>query len=172
MSGSGGAPLIVTHEDGVRWVSFAFGLEESNFALQPGFPIFLNNALDWMLAEKTAVARGLGVIEVPVPAARVVAADGQEVHTLSIAGGSVFEVDAPGLFTVVSAHQRLRVAVNLFDRRITDVNKSRLAQFKPGADAPIGAHQLLAFDTTFALLLAAALLLLFEWWSWNRRMTV
>jgi hypothetical protein len=172
VSGPGGAPLIVTHEDGVRWISFAFGLEESNFALQPGFPIFLNNALDWMLAEKAAVARGLGVIEVPVPAAHVVAADGQEVHTLSIAGGSVFEVDAPGLFTVVSAHQRLRVAVNLFDRRITDVNKSRLAQFKPAADVPVGAHPALAFDATFALLFAAALLLLFEWWSWNRRMTV
>ncbi len=172
VSGPGGVPLIVTHEDGARWVSFSFGLEESNFALQTGFPIFLNNALDWMLEEKAVLARGLGVIEVPVSAARVVAADGQEVHTQSIPGGSLFEVDAPGLFTVVSANQRLRVAVNLLDRRTTDVNKSGLAQFKPGADVPIEAHPSLAFDTTFALLLAAALLLWFEWWSWNRRMTV
>jgi hypothetical protein len=72
----------------------------------------------------------------------------------------------------VSAHQRLRVAANLFDRRTTDVNKSRLAQIKPGADVPIGAHQSIAFDTGLALLLGATLLLLFEWWSWNRRMTV
>jgi hypothetical protein len=171
-SGAGGVPLIIAHEDGARWVSFSFGLEESNFALHAGFPIFLNNALNWMLGEQAVIARGLGLIEVPVSGARVVAADGKELPSQSIAGGSVFEVDAPGLFTVVSAHQRLRVAANLFDRRTTDVNKSGLAQIKPGADAPIGAHQSIAFDTGFALLLGAALLLLFEWWSWNRRMTV
>jgi Aerotolerance regulator N-terminal len=171
-SGPGGVPLIVAHEDGARWVSFSFGLEESNFALHAGFPIFLNNALNWMLGEQAVIARGLGLIEVPVSGARVVAADGKELPSQSIAGGSVFEVDAPGLFTVVSAHQRLRVAANLFDRRTTDVNKSRLAQFKPGADAPIGANRSLVFDSWFALLLIAALLLMFEWWSWNRRMTV
>lgn len=171
-SGSGGVPLIIAHEDMARWVSFSFGLEESNFALHAGFPIFLNNALNWMLGEQAVIARGLGLIEVPVSGARVVAADGKELPSQSIAGGSVFEVDAPGLFTAVSAHRRLRVAANLFDRRTTDVNKSGLAQIKPGAHAPIGAHQSIAFDTGFALLLGAALLLLFEWWSWNRRMTV
>jgi Aerotolerance regulator N-terminal len=171
-SGPGGVPLIVAHEDGARWVSFSFGLEESNFALHAGFPIFLNNALNWMLGEQAVIARGLGLIEVPVPDARVVATDGKELPSQSIAGGSVFEVDAPGLFTVVSAHQRLRVAANLFDRRITDVNKSRLAQFKPGAYALVGANRSLAFDSWFALLLIAVLLLVFEWWSWNRRMTV
>ena len=171
-SAPGDVPLIIAHEDGVRWVSFSFGLEESNFALHAGFPIFLNNALNWMLGEQAVIVRGLGSIEVPLPGARVIAADGKELPSQSIAGGSVFEVDAPGLFTAVSAHQRLRVAANLFDRRITDVNKSGLAQIKPGAYAPIGAVQSIAFDTSFALLLAAALLLLFEWWSWNRRMTV
>ena len=89
-----------------------------------------------------------------------------------VPGGSLFEVDTPGLFTVVSAHQRLQLAANLFDRRITEVNKSRLAQIKPGADTPIGAHRSFAFDSWFALLLIAALLLMCEWWSWNRRMTV
>ena len=171
-SAPGGVPLIIAHGEGVRWVSFSFGLEESNFALHAGFPLFLSNALNWMFDEQAVIVRGLGSIEVPVPEARVIAADGKELPSQSIAGASVFEVDAPGLFTAVSAHQRLRVAANLFDRRITDVNKSGLAQFKPGADAPIGAVQSIVFDPSFALLLAAALLLLFEWWSWNRRMTV
>ena len=171
-SGPGNVPLIIVHEDGTRWVSFSFGLEESNFALHAGFPIFLNNALNWMPGDQVVIARGLGLIEVPVSGARVVAADGKELPSQSIAKGSVFEVHAPGLFTVVSAHQRLRVAANLFDRRTTDVNNSGLAQIKPGADAPIAVHQSIAFDPGFALLLGAALLLLFEWWSWNRRMTV
>ena len=171
-SGSRDVPLIIAHEEGARWISFSFGLEESNFAVHAGFPIFLNNALNWMPGDHVVIARGLGLIDVPVSGARVVAADGKELPSQSIAGGSVFDVDAPGLFTVVSAHQRLRVAANLFDRRTTDVNNSGLAQFKPGADVPIGTHQSITFDTGFALLLGAALLLLFEWWSWNRRMTV
>lgn len=171
-SAPGGLPLIIAHEEGVRWVSFAFALDESNFALHAGFPIFLNNALDWMLGEQAFIGRGLGLIEVPLTGARVVAADGKELPSQAIAGGSVFEVEAPGLFTAVSAQQRLRVAANLFDRRITDVNKSGLAHIRPVEDAPIGAVQSIAFDPSFALLLAGALLLLFEWWSWNRRMTV
>ncbi len=171
-SGSGGVPLIVVHEEGERWVSIAFALDDSNFALHAGFPIFLNNVLNWMQGEQSLVTRGLGVIEVPVSGARVVAADGKELPTQFTAGGSLFEVDTPGLFTVVSAHQRLRLAANLFDRRISDVNKSRLAQVKPDADEPAGVSRSLAFDSWFALLLAAALLLLFEWWTWNRRMTV
>ncbi len=171
-SGPGNAPLIIAHEEGVRWISFSFALDESNFALHAGFPIFLNNALNWMLGEQEVISRGLGLIEVPVSGARVVAADGKELPSQSIGGGSVFEVEAPGLFTVLSAHQRLRVTANLFDRRTSDVNKSRLAQMAPGADAPTSANPSIAFDTGFVLLLAAALLLLFEWWSWNRRMTV
>ncbi len=168
----GGEPLIVAHEGGVRWVSFAFALDDSNFALHAGFPIFLNNALNWMWGEQAHIKRGLGVVEVPVSDARVMTADGTELPTHSTGGGSLFEVDVPGLFTVVSAHQRLRLAVNLLDRRISDVNNSRLAQVKPDPEALIAAKRSFAFDPWFALLLAAALLLLFEWWSWNRRMTV
>ena len=172
VSAPGNVPLIVAHEDGVRWIWVSFALEDSNFALHAGFPIFLNNALNWMLGERAALVRGLGLIEVPVSGARVLAADGKELPMQPIPGGSLFEVDTPGLFTVVSARQRLQVAANLFDRGITDVNKSRLAQIKPDADRPIRTNQSFAFDSWFVLLLFAALLLMFEWWSWNRRMTV
>jgi hypothetical protein len=171
-SARGGVPLIVVHEDGPRWIAFSFALEESNFALHAGFPVFLNNALNWMLGEQTVVSRSLGLIEVPVPGARVIAADGKELPAQSIAGGSVFETDAPGLFTAISAHRRLRVAANLFDRRVTEVNKSALAQNKPGTAASAVAHRSIPIDASFALLLACALLLLFEWWSWNRRVTL
>ncbi|HKB84156.1 MAG TPA: hypothetical protein VKD04_13260, partial [Burkholderiales bacterium] len=160
-SGPGEVPLIVAHEDGARWISFSFAPDDSNFALQAGFPMFLNNALHWMQGDQSAIARGLGVIKVPVTGAFVVAADGKEMPSQSIPGGSILEVDAPGLFTVVAAHQRLRIVANLFDRRITDVNNSRLAQIKPGTDPSIDALQSMAFDTKFGLLFGAALLLLF-----------
>jgi hypothetical protein len=171
-SGSGNVPLIVAHEQAPRWISFSFSLEESNFPLHAGFPIFLDNALVWLLDGQAVIARELGPIEVPVSPARVVAADGKEVPSQAIARGSLFEADAPGLFVVVPAHQRLWVAANLFDRRISAVNNSSLAQSEPREDPPADVHRFDASETAFALLLAAALLSLFEWWSWNRRMTV
>jgi len=168
----GGMPLIVARADASRWVLVAFALEASNFPLQAGFPIFMNNALDWLVGGHDHFARRLGTIEIPVADARVVAADGTEVPSWDIAGGSLFQSDAPGLFTVVSAHQRLWVAVNLLDRRTTEVNKSVLAQDKASVAGPVGAHLMSGIDASFMLLFGALLLLLIEWWTWNRRITV
>ena len=167
----GGMPLIVARADASRWVLVSFALEASNFPLQAGFPIFMNNALDWLVGGHGNFARRLGTIEIPVADAHVVAADGTEVPSWDIAGGSLFESDAPGLFMAVSAHQRLWIAVNLLDRRTTEVNKSVLAQEKALAAGPVGAH-LISGDASFMLLFGALLLLLIEWWTWNRRITV
>lgn len=168
----GGMPLIVAREDASRWVLVSFALEASNFPLQAGFPIFMNNALNWLVGEGGYLARGLGSIEIPVSDAHVMAADGTELPSRPIAGGRVFESDAPGLFTAVSAHQRLWIAVNLLDRRTTEINKSALAQYKPSAADPAGVHPVFGIDLSFMLVLGALLLLVIEWWSWNRRITV
>ncbi|MEO8003888.1 MAG: hypothetical protein ABI771_03210 [Betaproteobacteria bacterium] len=171
-STSDGSPLIIASEDGPRWVALGFALEESNFALHAGFPVFLGNALDWMTTEQGILARGLGVIELPLPGARVLATDGSEVPTQAIPGGSIFEVQSPGLFTAVSAHGRARVTANLLDGRVTDVNRSSLPPFKPMQASAESVRMPAAIDTWFVLLLLSALLLLGEWWSWTRRLTV
>jgi hypothetical protein len=171
VSARGHVPLVVAHEGAARWVWFAFGLEDSNFALHAEFPIFLGNALDWLAGEHGAFASGLGVVEVPVAKARVVAPDGVELPAQAIPGGTVFEVTEPGMFTAVSASQRLRVVANLLDPRVTDVNRSPLAPLQSPAIESAQAPRL-PFDPWAALLLAALLLLVFEWWTWNRRVTV
>jgi hypothetical protein len=171
VSARGQVPLVVAHESAARWVSFAFGLEDSNFALHAEFPIFLGNALGWLAGEHAAFAAGLGVVEVPVVKARVVAPDGIELPAQAIPGGTVFEVTEPGMFTAVSASQRLRVVANLLDRRVTDINRSPLAPLQSLAIESAQAPRL-PLDPWAALLLAAVLLLVFEWWTWNRRATV
>jgi hypothetical protein len=171
VSARGQVPLVVAHESAARWVSFAFGLEDSNFALHAEFPIFLGNALGWLAGEHAAFAAGLGVVEVPVVKARVVAPDGIELPAQAIPGGTVFEVTEPGMFTAVSASQRLRVVANLLDRRVTDINRSPLAPLQSLAIESAQAPRL-PLDPWAALLLAAVLLLGFEWWTWNRRATV
>lgn len=169
---SGGQPLILASDDGPRWIAMGFALEESNFALRAGFPVFLGNALDWLANEQALLSRGLGTIELPLAGARVLGVDGAELPTQAIPAGSMFEVQSPGLFTAVSAHGRVRVTANLFDRRTTDVNRSTLPKFRPTPAAPDGGRKLVAIDAWFVLLLASALLLLAEWWSWTRRLTV
>lgn len=163
-------PLVVAHEGAARWISFAFGLEDSNFALHAGFPVFLDNALDWMVGEQAAFAAGLGAVQVPVAGARVIAMDGTELPARAVPGGSLVEIAEPGIFTAVSANRRMRVTANLFDRSVTDLNRSQLPAMKPEALGP--APSALAFDLKTALMLIAALLLGFEWWSWNRRVTL
>jgi len=170
VSARGDTPLVVAHEGAARRVSFAFGLEDSNFALHAEFPLFLGNVLDWLGGEHGAFAAGLGVIEVPVAKARVVAPDGTEPPSQPIPGGTLFEVAEPGMFTAVSASQRLRVAANLLDRRVTEVNRSPLAPLQSLAVDPAPPLRF-PLDAWTLLLLAAGLLLAFEWWTWNRRIT-
>lgn len=171
VSARGNKPLVVAHEGAARRVSFAFGLEDSNFALHAEFPLFLGNALDWLAGERGAFAAGLGLVEVPVAKARVVAPDGTELPAQAIPGGTLFEVTEPGMFTAVSASQRLRVAANLLDRRVTDVNRSPLAPVQSATSEPEQTRRF-PLDPWVAVLLASALLLVFEWWAWNRRVTV
>jgi hypothetical protein len=111
------------------------------------------------------------LVEVPVAKARIVGPDGTELPAQAIPGGTLFEVTEPGMFTVVSASRRLRVAANLLDRRVTDVNRSPLAPLQAQAIEPAQALRI-PLDPWVALLLAASLLLGFEWWTWNRRVTV
>lgn len=166
------APLVLAHEGAQRWIAFGFGLEDSNFGLHAGFPIFLNNALNWMVGEQAAFAARLGMVEVPLAGARVLAADGVELPVQPVPDGSLLELDAPGFYTAVTGSQRLRIAANLLDRNVTDLNRSSLPIARPGAGAPDDAGPALPFEPWVALLLAAALLLGFEWWSWNRRVTL
>lgn len=166
------APLVLAHEGARRWISFGFGLEDSNFGLHAGFPIFLNNALNWMVGEQAALVARLGMVEVPLEGARVVAGDGTELPVQALPDASLLELESPGFYTAVTASQRLRIAANLLDRNVTDLNRSGLPVARPAAGTPAGAAPVLPFEPWVALLVAAALLLGFEWWSWNRRVTL
>jgi hypothetical protein len=166
----GGTPLVLAEQSGRRWVSLAFALEDSNFALHAGFPVFLNNAINWMLSEPAVRNAGLGEVDLPQSTARVIGADGVEVGTVRIAGGLRFHATQPGIYTAVAPGERSRVAVSLLDPQLTAVNRSAL----PEASAALE-HETMrgrSFDPWTLLLLAALLLLGIEWLTYNRRLTV
>jgi Tfp pilus assembly protein PilN len=162
-----GRPLILASASGPRWVEVAFAPGDSNLPLQPGFPALLSNALDWMTGEAPALRSGPGLIQVPLVDADVLDPRGRQVTKHRMLGATFFEAEEPGIYVANVGERRVRVAVNVAN--VTAVNASRLAG-RPTAAASQASHS--AVDPWMAILLAAALLLVLEWWTYNRRVTV
>ena len=169
-------PLVLVSEQPERIVRVSFALEDSNFALQPGFPIFLANTLGWLIDEQVALARAPGRIEVPLPSATVTDLEGNDIVAWPLSDRTVFVADQPGLYTVVAEDgRRLRVAVNLASVERTSVNDSGLAS--DGITSAIstvsaGAEPGPSEELWIFLLLLALVLVVAEWVTYHRRLTV
>ena len=173
--GSGLLPLIVVSERPERIVRVSFALEDSNFPLHPGFPIFLTNTLGWLMDEQVALARAPGQIEVPLAMAAVTDLEGSDVATWPLSNRTVFMADEPGLYTVAQADRRLRVAVNLASTARTSVNDSGFTSDEITsaasivlADTEVGLNE----ELWMAFLLLALFLVVVEWVTYHRRLTV
>jgi hypothetical protein len=168
-------PLVLVSERPDRIVRVSFALEDSNFPLHPGFPIFLTNTLGWLMDEQVALARAPGQIEVPLAMAAVTDLEGSDVATWPLSNRTVFMADQPGLYTVAQADRRLRVAVNLASTARTSVNDSRFtsdeitsAASTVLADTEAGPNE----ELWMAFLLLALFLVVVEWVTYHRRLTV
>ena len=168
-------PLVLVSERPERIVRVSFALEDSNFPLHPGFPIFLTNTLGWLMDEQVALARAPGQIEVPLAMAAVTDLEGSDVATWPLSNRTVFMADQPGLYTVAQADRRLRVAVNLASTARTSVNDSGFtsdeitsAASTVLADTEAGPNE----ELWMAFLLLALLLVVVEWVTYHRRLTV
>lgn len=161
--------LIVAGAGEPHWVATSFDLSDSNLPLQGGFPVMLSNTLRWLTGETQALVRAPGSVEIPLAGARVLGLDGKEVAARAMAHGTSFEAPGPGFYTLVSADRIVRVAVNLFESDAVSINRSALQQRErqaPPARLAGGAEP-------WRVLLGLALaLLLFEWLTYHRKVTV
>jgi hypothetical protein len=174
--GNRSLPLVLVSDQADRIVRVSFALEDSNFALQPGFPIFLANTLGWLMDEQVALARAPGRVEVPLPSAAVTDLEGNGVVAWPLSDRTVFQADQPGLYTVVAAgDRRLRVAVNLASVERSSVNDSGLASSEitaAGTTVLAGAEPGPSDELWIFLLLLALVLVVVEWVTYHRRVTV
>ena len=168
-------PLVLVSERPERIVRVSFALEDSNFPLHPGFPIFLTNTLGWLMDEQVALARAPGQIEVPLAMAAVTDLEGSDVATWPLSNRTVFMADQPGLYTVAQGDRRLRVAVNLASTARTSVNDSGFTSDEITstastvlADTEAGPNE----ELWMAFLLLALFLVVVEWVTYHRRLTV
>ena len=174
--GNRSLPLVLVTDQADRIVRVSFALEDSNFPLHPGFPIFLANAMQWLMDEQVALARAPGRIEVPIPMAAVTDLEGTEIVAWPLSDRTVFLADQPGLYTVVAeGERRLRVAVNLASAERSSVNDSGLAAGEITAAASVsvaGAEPGPNEELWILLLFLALLLVVAEWVTYHRRLTV
>jgi len=160
-------PLVAVRDSPVRRVFVGFRPNRSDFPLHLGFPIFMENVLAWGSGEGLAGQAALGYVRIPAEAGEVMTLDGTVVPSRTEFGATVIEAPEPGLFTATVAGRRVRVAANLLDHSVSNVNGTRMTAGESETFPAAGPKELWWY-----MLLAASLLVALEWWTYHRRITL
>jgi hypothetical protein len=164
------SPLIVTSGElqRPRWVLLAFSLKASDFPLHSGFPLFIDNALAWLSREPLALRRQPGVVSVPLAQAEIKALNGNVLKSYPRGETTTFEATEPGLYIATHEDSRQYLAVNLASSQYSNLNKTVSLKDRPAAVTAGWLEQ----ELWFYMIAAAALLLVVEWFTYHRGITV
>ncbi len=167
-SGSASGAVVTAGNSKAPWIQVGFALQDSNFPLQPDFPVFLGNALNWVNAPMPVLTRGLGSVEVALPGAQVRDGSGNSVAASATAQGVVFEASRPDVYTVSAPTGEIRVVANLTDPRYAQINRSRLSGGSAMALLGNASARPWNAELWVLLLLLAGAFLLVEWAVFTR----
>jgi hypothetical protein len=177
-------PILVARRDGgTKQVVFGFALVGTDLTLRVAFPLLLVNALDWFAGASTELITTYVTGQrqrVPLDGAQqvreatVTGPDGAARPSPVVDGVATFYADRVGFYTLAAAGvPTLELAANL-----TSPSESAIA---PASALTLGGQALTAPEafavtrtrTLWAyLVLAALLLLVVEWVTYHRRITV
>jgi Ca-activated chloride channel family protein len=176
-------PLIVAGEHGgTRSVYLGFNpvVPASDFCLKVAFPIFISNCVNW-LSERQGSGDALQVragevaaIDVPANARQVQVTDPDGRHLqLPVEGSPVLfdQTARRGVYTIDVSGRRRLLAVNLLNRAESDTRPRDKLRWGHRTVAAAGEGHTTATREiwrTFGFL--AALLLVFEWYAYHRRL--
>lgn len=164
---TGSGALVVSGRAGVPWTAVGFLTTDTDLPLQPGFTVFLGNALARLMETTATSSEALGPIRVALADAEVRDGQGRRVESRGIPGATMFEADHPDIYTVHTAGARLQVAAGVLDPRQADVNRSRFSEASdPGTVATAW-----PLERWVWIVLACIALLLFDWAAYARRLT-
>jgi hypothetical protein len=179
VASSFGAPLIAARErPGLRSAALAFDVRRSDLPLRAAFPLLLSNALEWLAGatpREVPPVRVGSVARIPAPrgARHVEVTDPTGVRLSWPVRGDAAEglIMRAGFYRAGAS----TLAANLADARESDPTPAATLVLGGRTighpDAPAGRRRPAFAAATWALL-AAALLLLAEWVTTNRRWTV
>ena len=180
------APIIVARQQGsVRSVVMGFDLTRSDLPIRVAFPLLVMNSLDWFSGEgEDLVTSFRAGTRFSVPVARLDSDSSATVATLTTPSRRTLQVPREGarvaftgqrvgLYTLRYGQGTMRLAANLADASESDTRARK--------DLALGGKKLLPPDAPEGgarrriwpyLLLAVFALLMLEWWTYNRRVTV
>lgn len=166
-----GVPLVSVQETTqARGVMLGFGFleAESNVALQPAFPVLVVNAIEWLARPKLSAQLRPGVVAVGAALTRVISADGQTLPITPFGDAQLVKFPAPGLYLAEGGGMRTTFAVNVGDPQVSNVSQTSLSEAAQAQSAAARAE-----DPWWPWIVGLAfLLVLVEWWTWHRRITV
>ena len=166
-----GVPLVSVREaTDVRAVVLGFGLleAESNVALQPAFPVLIVNAVEWLARPTLAGQLRPGVVPIEAAVTRVINTAGEALPITAFGDTRLVKFPAPGLYLAEGGGMRTTFAVNVGDPQISNVSRTSLSEEAQAQGAAARAE-----DPWWPWIVGIAfLLVLVEWWTWHRRITV
>lgn len=165
-----GTPLVsVVDLPDRRAVVLSFAVTDSNLAFAPAFPVIVGNALEWLARPTFEVTHQSGPMTLPSSVTRVVAPDGTVVPLLQAGDQQVVNLRRPGLYRVEAGGARGVVAVNVGDPETSNLGRTTLA----GGERPVRAAGIASGQPWWMYgVLVAFILVVVEWWTWQRRITV
>lgn len=176
-----GTPILFarTEESGRRLIGLSFDVRNSDLPLRVAFPVLLLNAIDWFNADDASLVESYKSGEawsVPLKSAAATATVttplGTSYEVPIFDGAAVVYGDATGFYELRTPEQTVRVAANLVAPAESAIAPSDL-EF-PSTETVHDASSLL-FDRNeiwIWLVLVVFALLLLEWTTYNRRITV
>ncbi len=175
-----GLPLLVARqEEDRKVVGVAFDVRNSDLPLRVAFPVFLLNAIDffslddpslvetnqtgktWSVPMKTESAR----VDVTYP-------DGSTASVPVYDGRAVVYGEQTGFYRIASPEVTKTVAANLADNQESKIAPEELNLDKVEIKRDTSALIFDRHDLWIWALLAVLLMLMIEWWTYNRRLTV
>jgi hypothetical protein len=164
-----GTPLVsVSETPDRRLVVVSFGADESNLPGAPGFPVLMGNALDWLTHPAASGVHRPGLMTFDSGVATVTGPDETQVPLSRMNGTAVGMLRVPGFYVAQGGGARSTMAVNVADPLISNLSRTHTAGSRVetvssrGSAAPLWVY--------FAAIAFALVLL--EWWTWQRRITV
>jgi len=166
-----GVPLVSVQEStSTRGVMLGFGFleAESNVALQPAFPVLVVNAIEWLGRPTLSGQLRPGVVAVDAALTRVMSADGGTLPITAFGEAQLVRFPRPGLYLAEGGGMRTTFAVNVGDPQVSNVNRTSLSEEAQAQSAAARAN-----DPWWPWIVGLAfVLVLVEWWTWHRRITV
>jgi hypothetical protein len=167
------APLILAREqNGRRLLIIGFDPHKSNFPLQSAFPLLMAGGMEWMThsVDESAESLSTGELDLPGPAARIVAPSGKEVPFARKGQDVHLLATETGMYRVISPNGETSVAVN------TPLLPAQRMTLTPPETARIESEPLqqAGSDLWRGLVLLGIVALWLEWWLYysgreNRR---